>query len=193
MPVPNLARSPWPWIAASGFIVPAGLGALAHVYLQGAALEEPYSTLSIVGLGIYVCVWLFAMNRTMSMMSARQTTYEATIKVLPPAPGSRLKTWLVWRIPQIGFFLLGAYAVQKGAERDGVSSNLAGMIACGLLISAAYTGGAHLIGSVLARLIGRFRVRPDDGQALHQGIGFSGTGRRGSELAKHTDRRRIGN
>lgn len=77
-----------------------------------------------------------------------------------------MRRFLVWYLPQAALFAFGFYAAMT---RPGMTTF--GAIITGVIMAAAYTGGANLVISLLARL------RANRGQSRRESDGL-GTGRR---------------
>lgn len=94
-----------------------------------------------------------------------------------------MKRLLVWYLPQAALFTLAVVFLYFDATAKGEQPHIAAMIIVGVMLAAAYTGGANLVISLVARLRanrgqprgesdglsagrGLLRERPQDGQSV---------------------------
>jgi len=97
-----------------------------------------------------------------------------------------VKRLLVWYLPQAACFVAGYwFAMQIEANGATPTSGMA-KVFFGVMLAAAYTGGANLIISLVARL------RRHKGKPSGDSLGLIGARGGSSETAEHRERIRIG-
>lgn len=95
-----------------------------------------------------------------------------------------MKNLLLWYLPQAAIFI-ASYWFAVESEANGATPTTGGAkVVFGVMIAAAYTGGANLVISLIARL------RRHYSQTGGNGLGLIGTRGGGGKAAEH--RKRIG-
>ena len=95
-----------------------------------------------------------------------------------------MKRLLIWYLPQVACFIAGYwFAIQIEADGATPTTGMAKVL-FGVMLAAAYTGGANLVISLVARL------HRHDGKPGSKSLRLVGAGGSSSEAAEH--RKRIG-
>lgn len=97
----------------------------------------------------------------------------------------RLRNLFIWYLPQAAFFGLGFWFATSTGTGSGLSSFL-----FGVMLAAAYTGGANLVLNLWGRLRRRSGLQAHSGQPGGDSLSLTGARRSLSETPEH--RKRVG-
>ena len=186
----DMKRSPWPWVALAGFMLPAVLALTFHFMPQlqsSSPLPEPYNYFALGLAAVLALVWFFAISKTLNLMKTRQSAYRAATASMPIEPQSWARKLLLWYLPQGGLFALGAYA----ASQDNPQGGMRLAIIAGVLLAVVYTGAAMLVLNLLARLRGRVGGGRHGGLPGSHGLGLIGARRDPSKPPEHLKSTRV--